>query len=355
MVVQGRLSSFQPVCWLVILLLQGVAQAQPPMPVPRTSPKGALSQTIGITEVTVAFHRPGAKNRIIWGQLVPYNEVWRVGANENTTIAFSDPVRIEGKELPAGKYGLHMIPTPTTWTIILSKNSTSWGSSFYTEAEDALRVTVQPQPAEHREWLGFEFEELTAGSAVLALRWEKIRVPLRINVDTKNIVVANARNSYLRGQAGFRWEGYSQAATYCLQNNVNLDEALTWADKSISMNENVTNLSTKAGLLEKLGRNDDAQAVRDRSIKIAVTEADFDAVGHQLLGANRIREALDVFKKNAKQHPESWKVYDGLGEAYEKNGDTKLAVENYTKALGMVKDAENKKRIGDALKKLAGK
>jgi tetratricopeptide (TPR) repeat protein len=355
MVVQGRLKSFLPVCLLMILLLQGVAQAQPPMPVPRTSPKATVSQTLGITEVTVSFNRPGVKNRVIWGQLVPYNEVWRVGANENTTIAFSDPVKIEGKELPAGKYGVHMIPTPTTWTIILSNNSTSWGSSFYTEAEDALRITVQPQPAEHREWMSFEFDELTAGSAVLALRWEKVRVPVRIDVDTKNIVVANARNSYLRGQAGFRWEGYSQAATYCLQNNVNLDEALTWAEKSISMNENVTNLSTKAGLLEKLGRSDDAKAVRERSIKIASTESDFDVVGHQLLGANKTREALDIFRKNAKQHPESWKVFDSLAKAYEKNGDRKPAIENYTKALGMVKDAENKERIGNTLKKLTGK
>lgn len=337
---------------LALLVFDTPVTAQPQMPVPQPSPKAGIMQTIGLTDVAVSYHRPSVRNRKVWGDLVPFNEVWRAGANENTTISFSDPVKIEGKELPAGTYGLHMIPTQTTWTIIFNKNSTSWGSFFYKESEDALRVTVSPQPADTQDMLSYEFNDVTASSAVIALRWEKLRIPVKIEVDTRTIVLAGARDAYLRGLAGFSWQGFNQAAAYCLQNNTNLDEALTWIDKSISIAENATNLFVKGGILERLGKNAEADAVRARMMKVAVSEVDVNLLGYRYLGAGKKKEAIEIFKKNVKQYPESWNVYDSLAEALAANGETKPAIENYKKALSLVKDDANKTRITGLLKKL---
>ncbi len=347
------LVSFAVVLALALLVFDVPVAAQPQMPVPQPSPKAMVLQTIGITDVAISYHRPGVRNRKVWGDLVPFNEVWRAGANENTTISFADPVKIEGKDLPAGTYGLHMIPTQTTWTVIFNRNSTSWGSFFYKENEDALRVTVSPQPADAQDMLSYEFDDVTAKSAVVALRWEKLRVPFKIEVDTKTVVLANTRDAYLRGLAGFTWQGFNQAAAYCLQNNTNLEEAFTWIDKSISIAENATNLFVKGGILERLGRTSEADAVRTRMMKVAVTEADVNLLGYGYMGAGKKKEAIEIFKKNVKQYPESWNVYDSLAEAYSANGETKLAMENYKKALGMVKDDANKNRISAILKKLA--
>jgi hypothetical protein len=340
---------------LVTLFFALQASAQPAMPVPQPSPKAMVSQTIGITDVVISYHRPSVNNRKVWGDLVPFDQVWRAGANENTTISFSTPVKIEGKDVAEGTYGLHMIPTQTAWTVILSKNSTSWGSFTYNQDEDALRVTVSPQAADMQEMLKYEFDNVTRTSATVALRWEKLLVPVKIEVDTRANVLANARSSYLRGLAGFTWQGFYQAAGYCLQNNMNLEEALAWIDKSIAIAENGNNLFVKGSILEKLGRGQEAAAVENRIAKIAMSEADVNLLGYLYLGAGKKKEAIEVFKKNVKQHPDSWNAYDSLGEGYATNGDVKLAIENYTRALNMVKDDANKKRIGGILEKLSSK
>ena len=277
------------ICKIVNLSLLGTllavfiipAAAQTPMPAPQPSPKATVSQTIGITDVSIVYHRPAVKNRKIWGDLVPLNEVWRAGANENTTITFSDPVKVEGKELSAGTYGLHMIPAENVWTIIFNKNYSSWGSFFYKEGEDVLRVTVQPQAAENQEQLSYSFDNVSDNSGLIVLRWEKLKIPIRVEVDTKELVLAKARETYLRGPAGFTWQGYYQAADYCLQNDINLSEALTWIDKSIAINENSTDLYVKAGILDKLGNHPDADKVRDHMMKVAVSEADLNLLGYQ--------------------------------------------------------------------------
>ena len=340
-----------------VLLLSAaeIATAQPALQVPQPSPRATISQTIGVAEIAIIYHRPAMRNRTVWGALVPYNEVWRAGANENTTISFSHSVKVEGKELPAGTYGLHMIPTEKAWTIIFNKNYTSWGSYFYNESEDALRITVQPRAAENQEQMSYEFNQITANDAEVVLRWEKLAVPFKVAFDTKANVIAEARNVYLRGLAGFSWQGFNQAAAYCLQANVNLDEALTWSDRSISINENATNLYVKSGLLTKLNRKQEADALAERMEKVAVSEADVNLLGYQYLGAGKTKEAIATFKRNVKAHPESWNCYDSLAEGYEKNGDTKMAIENYTKALGLVKDADNQKRIKHTLELLGAK
>lgn len=353
--IHQRISRIVPILSLCLLFLAGMALAQPQLPVPQPSPKAVVTQTVGISEVSIVYHRPAVRNRPVWGGLVPFNEVWRAGANENTTISFSAPVKVEGKELPAGTYGLHMIPTEKTWTIIFNKNAASWGSYFYKEAEDALRITVQPRSAEHQEQLGYEFSAVTSDGAEVVLRWEKLAVPFKVAFETKALVIANARDSHLRGPAGFTWQGFNQAANYCLQANMNLEEGLAWADRSVSINENVTNLYVKAGLLAKLNRQKDADALIERMEKVAVNEVDVNLLGYQYMSSGKLKEAIAAFKRNVKQHPDSWNAYDSLGEGYATNGEAKLAIEAYTKALNMVKDADNQKRIKEVLQKLGTK
>lgn len=237
-----RLRAAAPAAGLIAIhLVAGVAAAQQ-LDLPRPSPKATVSQTIGVTEVALHYSSPGVKDRTIWGELVPYNEVWRTGANENTTITFSTPVKIQGKELPAGTYGLQTIPTAGDWTVIFSKDAELWGAFDYKPENDALRIQVKPQPADFRERMIFTFEGTTDTSSDVVLHWEKLKVPFTVEVDTPKLVMEKA------GQA-VRWQTPYQAANYCIQNNTCLDEASRWLDASIALQETFTNLRAKAQLL----------------------------------------------------------------------------------------------------------
>jgi hypothetical protein len=249
-----------------VLALLGIAggaavvAAQPPaLPTPRPSPNASVSQTVGITEITVHYSRPGVKGRQIWGKLVPYGEVWRTGANENTTIQFSTPVRIDGHELPAGTYGLQTIPTAQDWTFILSKDADRWGAFTYDPKHDALRATVHPAPAAEQEWMSFDFTDLSDNAAVLELRWEKIRVPVRIEVDTTKQVVGAAKSV-------IRWQTPMNAASYCLQAGACLDEAAHWIDASIAIEATFANQRAKAQLLAKRNDYKDAVAMAEKAL-----------------------------------------------------------------------------------------
>ncbi|HEX5010748.1 MAG TPA: DUF2911 domain-containing protein [Planctomycetota bacterium] len=333
---------------LATLFFVEAASAQQRLPTPWASPASTMSQVIGITDVTVTFGRPGVKGRAIWGGLVPYDEVWRAGANENTTISFGNDVKVEGQALPAGTYGLHMIPHKDSWTIIFSKNSTSWGSFSYDQREDALRVDVKPEASPMHEWLTYEFDDLAADHATLRLCWEKLAVPIRISVDTTAVVLDNARNVYLRGIPQFSWDGWNNAARYCLANKVNLDEGLAWAQRSVTMGPNFQNLWTEGGLLEALGKKDEAAAAKDKAMTLAA-EADLNTLGYQYLQGGRIDDALAIFRRNVEAHPDSWNAYDSLAEACAAKGDKKTAIEMYGKALAMTPDDTQKTRIKAAL------
>jgi len=317
-----------------ILFLSGTLLAQVSLTLPRASQYASVTQRIGLTDITITYHRPGVKERDIWGGLVPYERVWRAGANENTTISFSDEVTVEGEKLPAGTYGLHMIPTEGAWTVIFSKNYTSWGSFSYDEAEDAARVTVTPVRGEQEAWLEYTFEDVSPNSAVAQLRWADLAVPFKIDVDVHAIVLQNIRNE-LRDLAGFFWQGWMQGANYCLQNNINHDEALQWIDRSMSINQNVNNMGVKARLLSQKGDTAAAQKFMEEAVAFAKQtgqENDINAVGYMYLQSNQVNEALDIFKYNVKKYPDSWNVYDSLGEAYAANDQKDLAIKNYKRS-----------------------
>lgn len=290
-------------------LLVPLAQAQSfILTLPRESQHAVLTQRIGISDVTVNYHRPLVKGRPIWGKVVPYGQVWRAGANENTTIAFSDPVTIEGQALPKGTYGLHMIPGENDWTIILSKNYTSWGSFTYNQSEDALRVTVKPQPGDMHEALTYEFDDPKSDSAVLTLRWEKLAVPVKIGVDTKEVVQASLHNQ-LRGLAQYSWFGWDDAATYLVNNKVGLDDALKYEDQSIQNEERFDNLMTKSQVLDAMGRKDDATTARNRALEMA-NAIQLHGYGRQLQAQGKQDEAFQVFRTNMKKNPNHWLIHN---------------------------------------------
>ena len=347
---------------LVVCLTAEVAVAQISTPV--ASPYATVSEQVGITNVTLTYGRPGINGRQVWGSLVPYGYAapipgfgsgnpmpWRAGANENTTISFQHDVLIEGQKLAAGTYGLHMVPGEDDWTIIFSNNSTSWGSFFYDESEDALRVTVTPEAAPRKERLQYEFVNHDGPGAVdVALRWEDLMVPFRVEVDDLHgVVMAEARNA-LRSRGGFGPQGYIQAANYALQNDVNLEEALQWADVAIARNRAFNTLQIKAGLLTKTGQVAEADALMTEAMDLA-NEQQLNAYGYQLLGQNRLDEALKIFQTNVERYPDSWNVYDSLGEAYANKGDLKNARTYYETALSKVpaNDQANKDRINGIL------
>src|SRR6202790_1777092 len=190
---------------------------------PRLSQRAQITQRVGLTDITIVYHSPLAGGRELFGKTVPCGQVWRPGANENTAISLTDDVSVEGHPLTAGTYGLHMIPNADQWTIIFSKNSTSWGSFSYDEKEDALRVNVKPAAAENRDSLAYTFDDMKPESATVTRRWGKVAVPFNVKVDT-NVITDRSIANQLRNVGGYTWAGYAEAANWNLENNHKLEE-----------------------------------------------------------------------------------------------------------------------------------
>lgn len=253
-----------PAAALLALQLATAASAQQ-LELPRPSPKASVMGMIGVTEISIHYNSPGVKGRTIWGELVPYGEVWRTGANENTTITFSTPVKVGGSELPAGTYGLQTIPTQDQWTVIFSKDAELWGAFNYKQENDALRVQVKPRPApEPVERLRFTIEDITDTSGEVVLAWEKLEVPFKVEADTTKLTMEAASQS-------LRWQNPYQAANYCITNDTCLDEAGRWLDASIALTPTFVNQRAKAQWLAK--KNDYKGAVSWAEKALAAAKA----------------------------------------------------------------------------------
>lgn len=249
---------------LIFLALLGIL-VQPgwsQMELPRLSPEASVAQTLGITKIQVDYFRPGVKGRVIWGDLVPYNEMWRTGANRATLISFDTDVMVQGKKLEKGKYSFFTIPTSKEWTIIFNKNVDLWGTSGYKKEEDALRIQVKPAAAEFTERMMFYFSELNDNSVSLVLQWEKLQVPISIEVDVNSLVMAAA-------DAAINWRNPYRAAGYVLENNLDLDKGKAWLELSLSIEKNYWNTSLKAQYLEKMGKPKDAVKTMEEALKMA--------------------------------------------------------------------------------------
>lgn len=336
---------------LFALLLAATSRVSPAqsfvLDLPDPSQGAEISQRIGITEITIKYHRPLVKDRKVWGALVPYGKPWRAGANINTTITFSDPVTIEGQPLDKGTYGLHMIPNADQWTIIFSKNSTSWGSFTYDQAEDALRVNVKPMPADMHNALTYDFDQLQTDSAVIEMEWEKLAVPFKVSVDVHGLTQSSLKKQ-LRNLSQYTWISWDDAATYLLTEKIALDEALKYADKSIENEDRYENEITKSKVLIALNRKDEAAVAQKKALEFA-TPIQMHAFARQLQGEKRSEEAFTIFRENAKKHPELWFTHAGLARIYSAQGKFDDASKEMTLALAGAPD--NQKSYIDGLVK----
>lgn len=240
---------------------------------PRPSPKAVATQTIGLTDFTVTYSRPGVKGRKIWGGLVPYGEVWRTGANEATSFATTGEAAIAGKKLPAGEYSLYTIPTENDWTVIVSTEKGAWGSFTYDKEKDAHRFTVKPAVAPHEEWMRFTFENLTPSSGDLVLHWEKLQATIPIEVATHDQAMANIRAAMAELKADDSQTPY-RCAQYCFNAGVNVDEAMAWAEQSVARKEGFLNLSLLADMKMKAGNTKAAISTAERALKVGKEDPD---------------------------------------------------------------------------------
>lgn len=323
--------------------------------------KASVTERIGITDITLNYSRPGVKGREgkIWGQLIPVGYAgigtgavksvpWRAGANENTTIEFTTDVMVEGQPLTAGKYGFFVLYDPSGCTLIFSRNSTSWGSFTYDPKEDALRVKVQPVPMDKEvEWLKYEFMDQKENSATIALEWEKLSIPFKVEVDYIKTQLESFRRE-LRSDKGFAWEAWVQAAQFCIQRKTDLDEGLTWASNIADnpVTRNFASLSAKARILTLQDKPAKADSIMKEALPLG-TMADIHLYGRQLLGEKKPKEALEAFKFNYDKHPDEMMTNVGLARGYSANGEYKKALEYMKKAqaLVLVTDPINKANI----------
>jgi len=324
---------------LLITTLSGAGLAQSfVLDLPDQSQGAQISQRIGITNVTIKYHRPLVKDRKVWGGLVPYGQVWRAGANINTTIAFSDPVTIEGQPLAAGTYGLHMIPNADQWTVIFSKNSTSWGSFTYDQAEDALRVNVKPKEGGMHNALTYDFDDLTPDSAVVTLEWEKVAVPFKVAVDVHSVVEASLKKQ-LRNLSQYTWMSWDDAANYLLAEKIAYDDALKYASESIKNEDRYENEMTKGNVLKALNRNDESEVARKRALELA-NPLQTHLYARQLQAEKKNDEAFAIFRENAKKHPNEWFVHTGLARIYSSQGKWDDATKEMKLAVTAAPDSQ---------------
>jgi tetratricopeptide (TPR) repeat protein len=338
---------------LLLAAMSGISPAQSfVLDLPLQSQRAQISQRIGITDITISYHRPLVNDRKVWDGLVPYGKVWRAGANENTTITFSDPVLIEGNALDKGTYGLHMIPNADEWTIIFSKNSTSWGAFTYDEKEDALRVTVKPKTADMHNAMTYDFDDLQKDSAVVELEWEKVAVPFKVSLDVHDVVQASLKKQ-LRNLSQYTWISWDDAATYMLTEKIALDDALKYSDKSIENEDRFENELTKSKVLAALNRKDEAATAQKKALDLA-SPLQVHMYARGLQGEKRSEEAFTIFRDNAKKHPDQWFVHSGLARMYCAQGKFDDAAKEMKLALAGAPD--NQKGYVDGLvKKLESK
>jgi len=313
--------------------------------------KASVTERIGLTDVTIQYDRPHVNGREgkIWGQLIPVGYIdqgfgsskaapWRAGANENTTIEFSNDVKIEGQPLAAGKYGFFVAYDPNECSLIFSKNNSSWGSFYYNDKEDALRVKVKPVALDKSvEWLKYEFMNETENAATIGLQWEKLMIPFKIETDYVKDQLTAFRNE-LRNSKGFQWQSWNQAAGWALQRNVDLEEALLWADSATSTSfggdQSFGAWATKAGILDKLGRSNEAAAIMKKALPLGNMNQ-IHQYGRTLITMKKPKEALEIFKMNYDKNPNQFTTLIGLMRGYSANGDYKTALKYGEQALPM--------------------
>lgn len=329
--------------------------------------KASVSEQVGVVKIAINYSRPGVKGRegkiygtnvahygfVDQGHGTSYSAPWRAGANENTTISFSHPVKVEGKDLPAGTYGFFIALGEQESTLIFNKINTSWGSFYYDPAEDALRVNVKNQSLDKSvEWLKYEFNEQTPNSVVISMSWEKRMIPFTVTIEREALQIAAFRNDFRTTRPYY---DYIQAAQWCLQNNVELEQALAWIDRGtyfrIMGEKNFRTLSTRANVLRALGRNDEAKKTMDEALPMG-TITDVHFYGRQLVNQKQIDEAFKVFKMNYDKSPKEYTTNIGMARAYSAKGEYKKALTYLKVALPVTPDEGAKRNVESLIQRL---
>ena len=315
------------------LLTSIISWSQVSLPPNGNNQKSEVTQYLGLVKVTIVYNSPDVAGREIWGpgKLVPYGMTnlnfgksteqnpspWRAGANENTTISFSNDVEVEGKPLKGGTYGLHMMPGATDWIIIFSNASTAWGSFFYNPAEDALRVMVKPAVSDFNEFLTYDFTDRLQNSATARMKWEKLAVPFKIAVPNGDDLYVKRLREELVSQRGFAWQNVVAASNWCATKKINLDEALVWVQTVLDRNIKYYPLyAAKGNVLAAMNKKEDADAVMKEAINLPdATAVQISNYGRTLI-KDRPKDAMVVFEVGYKRYPTASPALVGMARGY---------------------------------------
>ncbi len=347
-----------------------VSFAQLDLPPGGNNPRAIVSEEVGITSITIKYSRPDVNKREgkIWGDgnLVTYGfstqnfitnqntSPWRAGANEATTITFEHDVKAEGQSVKAGTYGLFIAMGAESATVVFSKQNEAWGSFYYKPEDDVLRVNVKPVALEKSvEYLKYEFIEHKEKGCIVAMQWEKLSVPFKIEVDVDNIVLNRLRDE-LNTRKGFTPALLLQATQFCFNKNINLEEALAWSKRAINGNggqKTYITLRNLATAYEKLNYIPESDSTMNEALLIA-TANQYTAYGRQLITQKRADKALEVFKASQKRYGDIFGVNNGLMSGFSAKGDFKNALKHANKAMLQAPNDAAKKQIADLIKKL---
>jgi Protein of unknown function (DUF2911) len=337
---------------ILLFAIIRTATAQMDLPPSGGNPRATITEEVGITSITIKYSRPDVSGREgkIWGTLITYgftsqnlttnkNDMpWRAGANETTMITFEHDVKVEGKDIKAGTYGLYMAVFPDKATIIFSKQADNWGSFFYEEKNDVLRVDVKPVALDKSvEWLKYEFIEQREKYCVIALQWEKLSIPFRVDVDVDNIVLSRMRDQ-VAGQRGFNPLLLTAAANYFINKKINLDEALAWSQRAASF-KSFSTLSTLGTAYTTLNKLKEADSAMNEALVFA-NAGQYLNYGRNLITAKRLDRALEVFNASQKKNGDVLQVNGGFMSYYSAKGDFQKALEFANKALAQAPEPQ---------------
>ncbi|MBN4082095.1 DUF2911 domain-containing protein [bacterium AH-315-B15] len=370
---------------ITAILLAGSSIGQRGVTIPQTaSPLAKTEQSVGLSTIQIEYSRPSVvsgrgtdRTGKIWGELVPYelskatpnfgsgNDFpWRAGANKNTIISFSDDAMVGEKAIPAGSYGFHVVlHEDSTATLIFSSNYSSWGSYYYDETEDVLRVDVKVEATNFNSRLTFDFVDLSEISTTVCLDWENMRFPFKVSFESEEIIYTNISNQ-LRDQLGFGWEPPFQAAEYCISRDIHLDQAEKWLNRSMASEENFDNVYAKSELFAKQGKDEEAVKLKERALDMStVTANNYYTVGTSILSkyssaeeeANKKKyanEALAFFQTANKKFTEELLLTYGLAQSYSATGDFKKAIAETKKTKELTENERTKTFLDGLITKL---
>jgi hypothetical protein len=357
---------------IAILFEAIIATAQMDIPPNGFNPRADISEEVGITSINIKYSRPGVKGREgnIWGSVVPYGftnfnfndnnmtSPWRAGANEATVISFEHDVTINGNDIKAGSYAFFIAMGKDSAELIFSKQAGAWGSFYYTENDDVLRIKVKPVFLEKSvEWLKYEFIEHDKKSCVIAMQWEKISIPFKVEVDVEKIVLAKIKEEAL-GVKGFVSANWLQASMYCFENNINMEEAIRWARRSITGQpfgqSGFDGYNNLANGYTKLNRIAQADSVMNEGLAVASLNQ-YNNYNRTLIKNKRFDRAVAIMLAAKLKFGDVYAVNNGLSYAYSAKGDYKKALEYANKALEMAPAPYLKNNIKNNIKKLQDK